>query len=336
MKIVVDDAIPFIHGRLENVADVIYARGDEISPSMVADADALIVRTRTRCDASLLRNSRVKMVATATIGTDHIDSEWCGKNGVEVASAPGCNAPGVAQYVLASLLKAGFNPQSDYLGIVGYGNVGSTLARWASVLGIKTLICDPPRQKAGYRDVEYLSLDYLLEKSDALTLHVPLTASGEFPTKGMISSAQIEKMKKGSVLVNSSRGGVVVEKDLVPFIGSKNIKAVVDVWENEPYINPRLLDLAFIATPHIAGYSLEGKRRGTSMALEALEKKFGFSIDKTGLECIPLMNEVDLTCDIILKSYDPSRDSENLKSHPENFEILRNNYNYRHEPLFLD
>lgn len=335
MKIIVDKAIPYIDRRFPKEAEVISVAAPEINASLVSDANALIVRTRTACGESLLKGSEVKLVASATIGTDHIDIPWCEENGITVKNAPGCNAPGVAQYVFASLFTSGFNPQTDTLGIVGYGNVGGLIGEWAQQMGIKTLVCDPPRLEAGYTDTIYSSMEEVLEKSDAVTLHVPLDKNGKHPTFHLIGSRELEKMKKGAVLVNSSRGGVVDEKALKKYIKSGEIKAIIDVWENEPQIDARLLDLAFIATPHIAGYSAEGKKRGTRMALEALRDVLGVEVDLSGLECeIPGDNMISKM--IILNSYDPMKDSARLKECGANFESLRNNYHYRHEPFFYD
>lgn len=354
MKIIVDRAIPFIENRFPEDVKVTYLPGNEISPEIVKDADALIVRTRTRCDKDLLEGSKVKLVATATIGTDHIDIPWCEANGITVKSAPGCNAPGVAQYVLSSLFSIGFNPESHTLGIVGHGNVGSIVAEWAQQMGINILVCDPPRKEAAFRDVEYHDIEEVLRKSDAVTFHVPLTKDGEYPTFRMIGERELEYMKPGAILVNSSRGGVVDEEALKKELRRGRLKAVIDTWENEPYIDPQLVKLAEIATPHIAGYSAQGKMRGTRMALEAVSKALSISVDLSGLECTP-NPESRITRSLIQSSYNPRVDHTSLtksliqnppvvpvsteggipRSLSSSFESLRNNYSYRPEPLFL-
>lgn len=344
MKVIVDNAIPFIENRISNEVDLAILPGKDIDAHSVKDADALVVRTRTKCNAGLLKGSKVKLVATATIGTDHIDIDWCNKNGINVMAAPGCNAPGVAQYVLASLLETGFDPKSQTLGVIGYGNVGHVVVDWAKQMGFKTLVSDEPRKRSGFNDMGYCSLEYLLRRSDAVTLHVPLTYSGDFPTRYLIGEKELNLMKRGAILVNSSRGGVVDEKALKEKLKRCEIKAIIDVWENEPTIDPELVRLAEISTPHIAGYSQEGKKRATKMVLQALNKVLGIPVNTDNLIEDPEKSENSLidnpdkhdgnkiTPEIILTSYSPSLDSRKLKSEISSFELLRNNYPYRSEP----
>lgn len=334
MKIIVDKAIPFIHNRFGEDTEVLYISGDEINPEILKDADALIVRTRTRCDERLLKGSGVKLVASATIGTDHIDIPWCEANGITVKNAPGCNAPGVAQYVLAALFQNGFDPKKHTLGIIGYGNVGCILEKWARNMGIKILINDPPREDASYKDVNYVSLDEILKESDAVSLHVPFTPEGQYKTFHLIGEKELGKCKPDALIVNSSRGGVVNETALKDKLKARKIRAIIDVWENEPYIDTELLNLVVLGTPHIAGYSAEGKKRGTRMVLEAVRDILKIPVDLTGLECRP-SDSKSVTRKLIEMSYNPKIDSENLLKSPGDFERLRNEYNYRHEPLFL-
>ncbi len=214
-KILIDDNIPYIGGRLEPFARVEYVDQFDFNPDNVRDADALIIRTRTRCDSSLLSDSSVRMIATATIGMDQIDIPWCERAGIKVANCPGCNAPAVAQYVWSSLLRKGFNPASDTIGIAGCGNVGSIVAHWGKLLGARVLICDPPRQEAGMPG-EYVSLDTLLGESDAVTLHTPLTKTGRHPSFHLISDHEIERMKHGAILINAARGAVLDTEAALP------------------------------------------------------------------------------------------------------------------------
>ena len=334
MKIVIDKDIPFIEGRLEGDWDVVYCAGGDINHELVKDAEALIVRTRTRCNESLLKDSKVKFIGTATIGTDHIDMTWCKDNGITVSSAPGCNAPGVAQYVFSSLFLSGFDCSRHVLGIIGYGNVGGLVGKWASEMGITTLICDPPRAESGYDDPAYSSMEKVLKESDAITLHVPLTETGKYATRRLIMAKEMETMKKGAILINSSRGGVVDEEALKVRLMNKDLRAITDVWENEPQIDPSLLELSCIATPHIAGYSFEGKKRGTRMVLESLGNFFGFRINIDDLRESEDASSVKITKELIEKSYNPVSDSERLKKAPLSFEKFRNEYNFRHEPAY--
>lgn len=335
MKIIIDNKIPFIRQRLEPVADVAYASPDEFTPALVKGADALIVRTRTRCDSRLLAGAGVGMVVTATIGTDHIDTEWCENNGITVRNAAGCNAPGVAQYVWSGLLRAGFDPGRNTLGIVGKGNIGSIVADWGRKAGVRVIVCDPPRKRAGFTDEDYLPLDTLLEEADAITLHTPLIRDGIDRTVHLIGEAEFGKMKPGTILVNASRGEVVDNEAWARHLKeAPSDIAIIDVWEGEPSINPELLRQATIATPHIAGYSRQGKERATRMALEALERHFHITADKTGL-CGPYMAPEGKIClTDVAASYDPFVDTVALKGNPDRFESLRSDYSYREEPAF--
>ncbi len=335
LKIVADKKIPFLEGRLEPVADVIYAPASDINPEMVRDADALIVRTRTKCDESLLKGSDVKLVATATIGTDHLDIDWLKSVGITAKNAAGCNAPGVAQYVWSSLLRNGFDPQKDTLGVVGFGNIGSIVADWGRKMGFKILVCDPPRKDKGFTDEDYLPLETLLKECDAITLHTPLTRDGEHPTYHLISGKELKEMKPEAILINASRGSVVDNAAWRDYLEvNPKAKGVIDVWENEPTPDPELLQLAEIATPHIAGYSIEGKGRATRMSLEAIERKFNVSIDKSGLEGTYKAPEL-VDPQTIVDSYDPYADTKLLKSDPTHLDSLRDNYPLRHEPQQL-
>lgn len=334
IKIVVDEAIPFMKDRFSDEVNILSLPANGFTPDVVKDADAIIVRTRTQCDQNLLKGSSVKLIATATIGTDHIDIPWCESEGITIKNAAGCNAPGVAQYVFASLFKSGFDPSTQTLGIIGYGNVGQIVADWAKQMGIKFFISDPPRKDAGLNDVDYHEIDYVLKNSDAVTLHVPLTKSGVYPTYKMIGEQQLKLLRPGGVLVNSSRGGVVDEAALKKYLKSKRLKTIIDVWENEPIIDKELAFIAEVATPHIAGYSEEGKKRATRIALENITDVLGVSTNLEGLECIPVPG-TKISKDLIEASYNPAEDHRNLVDDISSFESLRNNYLYRHEPLFM-
>ncbi|MDO4336215.1 MAG: 4-phosphoerythronate dehydrogenase [Bacteroidales bacterium] len=325
MKIIADKNIPFLEGRISGVQPVMLPAA-EIDRDAVADADALMVRTRTCCDATLLHDSDVRLVATATIGTDHIDLPWCAANGIAVCNAPGCNAPGVALYVWSSLLRAGFRPEHDTLGVVGHGHVGSIVAQWGRRLGARVLVCDPPRQKAGCDDASYISLRSLLPQCDAVTLHTPLTRQGDCPTFHLINDESMALMKPGAILVNAARGEVADTRALADAIRSGRIsKAIIDTWEGEPSPDPRLLALAHVATPHIAGYSVEGKQRATRMALEALHDVLGLDVDLSGLA--PAYREPDIiTPENITEAFDPAPLTTALKAAPADFERLRNSY----------
>ena len=332
MKIIADKNIPFLEGRLKD-AELIQLKASDINADAVRDADALIVRTRTICDRNLLQDSKVKIVASATIGTDHIDIPWCQENGIVVCNAPGCNAPGVALYVWSNLLRNGFDPAKHTLGIIGCGNVGGIVAEWGERLGAKVLVCDPPRKEKGYTDRTYLPMEEVLSKSDAITLHTPLTREGKYPTYHMIGDASIAYLKPGAIFINAARGEVADTKTLIASIKEGRIRcSIIDTWEGEPDIDKQLLSLADTATCHIAGYSVEGKQRATRMALEAVAGTLDLKTDLEGLQGAYKEPEI-LTPVQIIDAYDPTEMTEALKAAPSSFEMLRNAYPLHKEIL---
>lgn len=332
MKIIVEANIPYIKGLLEKFGTVDYLPASEIGAEAVKDADALFVRTRTRCDIRLLAGSRVKFIATATIGTDHIDLSYCRDNGIAVYNAPGCNAPAVAQYVFAvigSLFK-GQPLRGLKLGVVGVGHVGSIVARWGERLGMDVLLCDPPRSRRESGD--FVDLACMSGEADIITFHTPLTMGGEDRTFHLADNHFFDELRHCKLLINSSRGAVVDNDALLDALTCGKLEAAaVDCWENEPLINRQLLERAFVATPHIAGYSSDGKKRATSMALEAFSRHFGVVVDGIPYTDAPAKG-ADITGIFqVLQSYNPLVDTAMLKSAPEEFESLRNNYNLRAE-----
>lgn len=328
MKILIERNIPFAEGLFEPYAEVAYLRPEEFTPQSVKNADAMIVRTRTRCDARLLEGSRVRFIATATIGTDHIDLPWCGDAGIKVANAPGCNAPAVAQYVLASISHlTGGNPAGLTLGVVGVGHVGSIVERWARQAGMKVLPNDPPRQAAEGGDTWH-SIEEIAREADIITFHTPLDES----TRHIVGEEFISSLKRKPIIINAARGGITDTDELVQALDRGTVsKAVIDCWENEPQISTALLARATIATPHIAGYSYEGKVRATRMAADALCAHFGLPcIDMTQHVPSDAPDRMDIRT--IAASYDPMADTAALKDSHADFEFLRNHYSLRHEP----
>lgn len=330
MKIIIEKNIPFIKGMLDNVAEVSYLAPDEINAAAMRDADALVTRTRTRCDASLLDGSKCRFIATATIGTDHIDLDYCRSHGITVRNAPGCNAPAVAQYVFAVIAKLRGLDTGFTLGVVGAGHVGSIIVNWAKEMGINTLVCDPPRAdaegKEGFTDIEEIA-----RKCDVITFHTPMTRDGKYPTFHLLNRNLVDKMERKPLIINSARGPVTDTQALLYGLHSGKIGfAAIDCWENEPGISPELLDLAAVATPHIAGYSREGKIRATRMSLDSLTSYFGLPKVEMA-EKVPEGAATGVTLASVASSYNPLDDTEALKSSPESFEKLRNTYNYRDE-----
>lgn len=272
VKIVADENIPFAAEAFGTLGGVTLVHGRAMTAQTVADADILLVRSVTRVDRDLLEGSCVRFVATATIGTDHIDTDYLDKRGIGFASAPGSNATSVAEYVTAALLvlakRGGYRLQDKSIGIIGVGNVGSRVAAKAEALGMKVLLNDPPlARKTHYK--KYLPLERLFE-ADFLTIHTPLSYGGPDPTYQIVNEEFVAAMKPGSVLVNTARGAIAETRALKRALDSDQLgEVVIDVWENEPNPNTGLIERAAIATPHIAGYSLDGKVRGTEMIYAA-------------------------------------------------------------------
>lgn len=347
MKIIADNNIPFLKGVLEPFAEVEYYRGEDITPDKVKDADALIIRTRTKCDANLLSGSKIKFITTATIGFDHIDTFFCDANNIKWTNAPGCNSGSVMQYIASALAqisnKYKFSFSDKTIGIIGVGNVGSKVARLASLLGMKVLLNDPPRKrKEGKAD--FVSIKTIQEKADIITFHVPLNLKGRDKTFHLFNEDFLRKIKDGTIIINSSRGEVVSTEILKKGLTYKKVKAaVIDVWENEPNIDFELLNLVDIATPHIAGYSSDGKANGTSMSVQALSRYFNLGLDNWVPENIPTpsnpsfqidcenLNKEEAIKRAILTTYDILKDDKTLRKSPSTFENQRGDYPLRRE-----
>lgn len=338
MKIIVDEKIPFIREPLARLADeVVYLPGAAFSPEAVKDADALIIRTRTRCTRQLLEGSRVQFIATATVGFDHIDTDYCRQAGICWSNAPSCNAASVAQYLQASLLLLqrlrGRTLAGSTLGVVGVGNVGRLVAEVGMRLGMRVLLNDPPRAEHEGAD-GFSPLSRLAEECDVISFHVPLVREGKYCTFHLANSGFFRTLKRKPAIVNTSRGEVVETQALLQALDAGTAgDAIIDVWENEPDINLSLLNKVFIGTPHIAGYSADGKANATRMALDALCRHFGLSANYHIVPPPPLTPVIHASdpTDALLQMYDPRRDSEALRLHPECFEQLRGNYPLRRE-----
>jgi len=319
------------------LGECVYLPGAQISAADVRDADALIVRTRTRCDRALLEGSRVRFIATATIGYDHIDVDYLRAAGIAWTNCPGCNAGSVGQYVAASLIRlelAGkLRLQGATVGVVGVGHVGSRVVEAVSALGCRVLRNDPPRAE---KEDGFVSLEQILQEADVISIHTPLTYDGPYPTFHLFGADTFAAIPphRHPVLLNAGRGEVVDTEALKTAVSSGNLgPVVIDTWENEPRIDRALLDMAFIATPHIAGYSADGKANGTRMALEAVARFFGVPI-KFDIKAPKFPDEsayFEPLADERLRLYDPFRDSLALKADPAAFERLRGDYPLRRE-----
>ncbi len=340
MKIVCDHKIPFLKGALEPYAEVVYLPGNRIAAADVKDADALITRTRTKCNAALLEHSAVKMIATATIGYDHIDTEWCEQKGIAWTNAPGCNSGSVQQYiasVLAGLAQEpGFRFEDKTLGVVGVGNVGKKVARLAEILGFRVLLNDPPRARAEGPEA-FVSLEQLIRESDIITLHVPLETKGPDATYHLFDAKRLQGLSPHQILINSSRGEVVDNQALKTCLKQGGIKAaVLDVWEKEPAVDLELLGLVLYGTPHIAGYSADGKDNGTAHECKGHRQKVQSAAPRlAGRPLAPArakhLSELDgrgkspqeVLCRAILHTYRVEDESRVLKQNPGTFEQQR-------------
>lgn len=317
----------FVEGLLEQFGTVKYLAPEEISAERVQKADALFIRTRNRCDAALLDGSQCRFIGTATIGTDHIDLPYCASRGITAVNAPGCNAPAVAQYVMASILAIANRPIEQYtIGIIGVGHVGSIVERWARRMGMEALVNDPPRQAAEGGD-NWSTLDEIAERADIITVHTPLDDT----TRHLLDDAYISTFRRSPIVINAARGPVADTDALIRGIDSGKIHhLVIDCWENEPDISRELLRRATIATPHIAGYSLEGKIRAARMVLDEFSRTFSLPHIEMP-QSAPAGAASKVSPAAIARSYHPEDDTARLKDAPETFETLRNTYALRHE-----
>jgi len=356
MLIVADENIPLLDAFFGDIGDIRRVTGRTLTREQVADADILLVRSVTRVNRELLEGSRVRFVGTATIGTDHIDLEWLQAQGIGFAAAPGCNASSVAEYVLSVVsLFAERRGLDDWtsltVGIVGVGNVGSQLAQRLERLGFEVRLCDPPRQELEPgAEPPFVSLAEALE-CDVVTLHTPLTRNQSHATWHMVSERELAVIGQDQLLINGGRGEVIDSNALMRRLEQDDAPLVaLDVWEQEPGINPDLVEKVWMATPHIAGYSLEGKMQGTEMIYQALCQFLGLPVRKKAGQFLPepAVSKVSFTSSaeeddairtVLRVCYDPRRDDARLRlamrGNPEQravaFDRLRRDYPVRRE-----
>ena len=352
LKIVADDKIPFLRGVLEPFAEVKYLPGGKITRSDLRDADALLTRTRTKCVPELLEGTAVKFIASATIGYDHIDTGYCESKGICWTNAPGCNSESVAQYMTSLLLnqahRTGKDLEGMVIGVVGVGNVGSKVARNARTLGMEVLLNDPPRARKEGPD-GFVPIERIQREADIITFHVPLIAEGEDATRHYADESFFRQLGRRPLVINASRGEVCDNAALKYALRTGLLSgAALDVWENEPEIDRELLSLLNYATPHIAGYSADGKSNGTAMSVLALVKFFGLEkkFDRSSLQSPPLPaqriidlrpyhrageRDSELLYRAVTAAYDIVSDDRRLRGDPGTFEQQRGNYPLRRE-----
>ena len=347
MKIISDNKIPYIKGALEPFSEVIYLPGNMITADVLRDADALITRTRTICSKDVLEGSKVKFIATATIGFDHIDTAYCKTAGIEWTNARGCNAESVNQYISSALFsyskRHGFALKGKTIAVVGVGQVGSRVAKTCEVLGMNVLLNDPPRERVEGPS-QFVSLQSIQELADIITFHVPLNMDGEDKTFHMVNNKFLRGLKKKPLIMNTCRGEVFDTPAVYQAIKEKAISGLnIDCWENEPALDLELLGLTDYATSHIAGYSKDGKANGTKSSVRAISRFFGLGIDDwepPGIEApkSPLieldgrgLDEEQILGTAILATYDIEQDDRALRDNPQLFEQLRGDYPVRRE-----
>ena len=337
MKLIIDRYIPFVKGVFDNICQVEYLQSADIDHNTVKDADCLIVRTRTLCNEALLKGSDIKLIASATAGYEHIDLDFCKREGIATFVARGCNASSVAQYVGSAVAlwtaTNGLSTHDLTIGIVGYGYVGKEVEKIAELMGCRVLTNDPPLAKQGY-DHRFVSLSEIADRSDVITFHTPLTDEGEFATRHLGADDFFAQCSHRPLIINAARGGVINEQSMLAAHRKQQIgDFVVDCWENEPNISHEVLREALVATPHIAGYSANGKYRASQMCIEAVARFFGLSPAQPRHDiqknvCTASGNDLALA---LLANYDIRTDTEQLKASPDKFEYLRNNYYTRYE-----
>lgn len=347
MKIVADDKIPFLKGALEPYAEMVYIPGKQINREILKDVDALLIRTRTKCTENLLEGTGVRFIGSATIGFDHIDTHYCSKNKISWTNAPGCNSTSVQQYIAAALLKISseyrFNLKDKTLGIIGVGNVGSKVEKFARSIGMNVMLNDPPRARVEGKK-NFNSLSKVLSESDIVTVHVPLNVVGEDYTYHLFNGESFRKFKKGAWFINTSRGEVADTYALKKILKSGILGgATIDVWENEPDIDLELMQQSFITTPHIAGYSTDGKANGTSMVVNSLTRYFKFPLENWYPANVPITAspyisidcnkkpEEEIIREAVIKTYNIEEDNARLRLSPTDFEKLRGDYPLRRE-----
>jgi erythronate-4-phosphate dehydrogenase len=351
MKIIVDENIPLGKEAFENIGEVELCAGRAIDSSVVKNADALVVRSITKVNKELLENSSIKFVGTATIGTDHIDQNYLAENNIAFASAAGCNSYSVTEYVFSAITyfaeKYNFDISEKSIGVVGYGNIGTKIIKVADALGMTSVINDPPLERETNQNI-FSSLEDAL-KCDIVTFHVPLNKDGIDKTVHLLNEKNINLIKDGAILINASRGPVI-SGDILKnkLLKNKNIHTVLDVWETEPNFDSELFKLVEIGTPHIAGYSFEGKVNGTTMIYEALSdfikspKTWKPNLDKVEDNVVVIEdNETTLSVlkKLFNKSYNVIDDDTKMRKcvdfteekRAEFFDLLRKNYRKRRE-----
>lgn len=346
LNILADENIPHTANIFGHLGKLTIKSGRAISNQDLKDKDILLIRSVTRVDSNLLQDTAISYIGTATIGTDHLDIDYLAANNIGFSNAPGCNAAAVVDYVLSAIFllaeQQGFDPKDKVYGIVGVGNVGSRLQDRLTALGYKLLLNDPPRAE---NEAGFVSLSYLLAQADVICLHTPLIHRGKYPSWHLLSNSNLNLLKDKAILINAARGAVIDNKALKTTLTSKNnLSAVLDVWENEPIIDIELARKCSLISPHIAGYSIDGKIRGALMLYNSVCEFFNINKTLNQESLFPPVAAIEThntksISGIIQQVYDIQEDDKKLRETlelPKNkrgraFDLLRKNYRYRRE-----
>lgn len=344
LRIAADASIPYLDIARANVIHIDPIAAERINAETLKDYKALIMRSTLRCDENLLRGTAIELLTTATAGFDHIDTAYCEANGISWRNAPGCNALSVAQYVMGCLcrlsMRDGIALLGKTIGIVGVGHVGKELQRLATAVGMNCLLCDPPRAQVEGAE-GFVSLSEIAARADIISLHVPLTHEGEHASYHMIDEAFLSTCKRKPVLINACRGAVTATEALIRARKDGLLTAlIIDCWEAEPQISKELLRVVDIATPHIAGFSANGKANASRACLYAISEQFDLKL--TGIEQIQAPGPENPLIDLslysdhqieraLLHSFDPIQLDRDLRESVESFEEMRKRYNYHYE-----
>ncbi|MGL4993284.1 MAG: 4-phosphoerythronate dehydrogenase [Bacteroidales bacterium] len=343
IDIVADDKIPGLDILLAPFSNVRFIATGDFSRESITNANVLFVRTPVLCNSQLLEGSSVKYIGTASIGFDHIDRAYCAEQGIEWRNAPGCNKGSVLSYILASLsliaIERSVALTDLCIGIVGVGNIGREIERACRAIGMRVLLNDPPRADKEGGD-SFVSLDKIAKECDIITFHTPLSRQGNYPTYHLAGDDFFSKLAKSPIVINAARGGIIDESAMIRAYNRGLVSdMVIDCWEGEPNINRDLLNSVRVATPHIAGFSRDGKFNGTRMSVESMARFFDIEVDTTLLKLPEPTNPwVDCTqlhgdtlCEAVLATYDIDKESIDLKASPESFLRMRNGYPLRRD-----
>lgn len=343
LKIVAECSVPYIKGVAEKLGEVTYCPSEKFTPELVKEADWLIIRSTTKCNRALLEGSKVQLITSATIGFDHIDTHFCHEAGITWYNAPGCNAEAVAQYFATAMalraVECGWSPCGKVIGIVGVGNVGRKVARNARALGMKVLLNDPPRARAEGGD-GFVSLREIAEEADIIAFHVPLIKEGRDRTVHLLDDTLVDELQRQPIIMNACRGPVTDTSALLRGLHEGKVAdTVIDCWEGEPHISQELLKHTLLGTPHIAGFSAQGKANGARTCIEHGLEHFGLSLDSLApLYPTPLakpllrLSTPRPLWEAFLQIFDIRGVDRTLRERSSVFETLRREYHYPYEP----